>query len=124
MKGKYLLVPALLGWMFVASPAAMAGTAIQEMVNIILTLHHYPSDSEKVTLRKIIDDSATSSDEREIANALLHMRHTVSDSDKAKLLEIANNGSATVADRKVAEILAHIHHKASSEDKQELEMLK
>lgn len=124
MKGKYLLIPVLLGWIFVASPAAMAATAIQEMVSIILTLHHYPSDSEKVTLQKIIDDSATSADEREIANALLHMHHTVTDADKAKLMDIANNGSATVADRKVAEILAHMHHKASSEDKQELEMLK
>ena len=124
MKGKYLLVPVLLGWMFVASPVAMAGTAIQEMVGIMLTLHHYPSDSEKVTLQKIIDDSSTSQDERTIASALLHMRHTVTDDDKAKLMDIANNGSATVADRKVAEILAHIHHKASSEDKQELKMLK
>lgn len=124
MNGKYLLIPLLLGWMLIASPGVMAGPAIQEMVGIMLTLHHYPSDSEKVTLQKIIDDSATSQEERTIATALLHMRHTVTDDDKAKLMDIANNDAAPEADRKVADILAHMHHKASSDAKQELEMLK
>ena len=125
MKGKHLLLaPVLIGWMLLSSPAAMASTAIQEIVNIILTVHHYPSNSEKATLQKIIDDSSTSKDERTIASALMNMRHTVTDFDKAKLLSIANDGTAPVADRKVADILAHIHHKASSEDKQELEKLK
>ena len=124
MNGKYLLVPLLLGWMLVSSPAVMAGPAIQEMVGIMLDLHHYPSDSEKVTLQKIIDDGSSSQDERTIATALLHMHHSVTDADKAKLMGIANNDMAPAADRKVAEILAHMEHKASSADKKELEKLK
>ena len=124
MNGKYLLVPLLLGWMLVSSPAVMAGPAIQEMVGIMLDLHHYPSDSEKVTLQKIIDDGSSSQDERTIATALLHMHHSVTDADKAKLMGIANNDMAPAADRKVAEILAHMEHKASAADKQELEKLK
>jgi len=124
MNGKYLLVPVVLGWMLVASPGAMAGSAIQEMAGIMLNLNHYPSDSEKAELQKIINDSSTSQEERTIATALLHMHHTVPDADKAKLMDIANNDAAPEADRKVADILAHMHHHASSDAKQELKKLK
>ena len=124
MNGKFLLIPLLLGLMLVSSPAAMAGPAIQEMVGIMLNLNHYPSDSEKASLQKIIDDGSSSQDERTIATALMHMHHTVSDDDKAKLMGIANNDMAPDPDRKVAEILAHMEHHASSADKKVLQTLK
>ena len=124
MNGKFLLVPVVLAWMLASTPVAMAGSAIQQMVGIMLDLHHYPSDSEKVTLKSIVDDGSASQDERTIASALMHMHHTVTDADKTKLMDIANNDAAPEADRKVADILAHMHHKASSDAKQELEMLK
>ena len=122
MNGKHLLVPLLLGLMLVCSPAVMAGP-IREMANIMMKLHHYPSDSEKATLQKIIDDSASTQDERTIATALMHMHHTVTADDKAKLMDIANNNMAPAADRTMAEILAHMEHKASADDKAELEKL-
>ena len=122
MNGKQLLAPLLLGLMLVCSPAVMAGP-IQEMANIMMKLHHYPSDSEKATLQKIIDDSASTQDERTIATALMHMHHTVTADDKAKLMDIANNNMAPAADRTMAEILAHMEHKASADDKAELEKL-
>jgi hypothetical protein len=124
MNGKYLLAPLLFGAMLVSSPAVMAGSAIQEMAGIMMTLHHYPDDSQKATLQKIIDDSSSTQDERTIASALMHMHHTVTDDDKAKLMDIANNSSAPDADRKEAEILANMHHKASADAKAELEKLK
>ena len=123
MNGKHLLAPLLLGLMLVCSPAVMAGP-IQEMANIMMKLHHYPSDSEKATLQKIIDDSASTQDERTIATALMHMHHTVTDDDKAKLIDIANNDMAPAADRTMAKILAHMKHKASADDKAELKNLK
>jgi len=124
MNGKQLLAPLLLGLMFVCSPAVMAGPATHEMAEIMMELHHYPSDSEKVTLQKIIDDSASSQDERTIATALMHMHHTVTADDKAKLMDIANNNMAPAADRTMAKILAHMEHKASADDKAELKKLK
>ncbi|MEJ2554140.1 MAG: hypothetical protein P8164_15340 [Gammaproteobacteria bacterium] len=124
MNGKYLLLPLVLGWLLASSPVVMADTAMQEMVGIMLTLHHYPSDSDKVTLHKIINDSASTQDERTIAEALMRMHHTVTDDDKAKLLAISHNESAPAADRKVAEILANMHHKASAGARAELEKLK
>lgn len=123
MNGKYLLAPLLLGSMLLTSPAVMAGSATQEMAGIMMTLHHYPDDSQKATLQKIIDDSSSTQDERTIASALMHMHHTVTDDDKAKLMDIANNSSAPAADRKEAEILANMHHKASASDKEELEKI-
>jgi len=122
MNGKHLLAPLLLGLMLVCSPAVMAGP-IQEMANIMMKLHHYPSDSETATLQKIIDDSASTQDERTIATALMHMHHTVTADDKAKLMDIANNDMAPAADRTMAKILAHMEHKASADDKAELEKL-
>ena len=124
MNGKYLLAPVMFILMLVSSPIALAGSAIQEMASIMMTLHHFPTDSEKATLQKIIDDSSTSQDERTIASALLHMHHTVTDDDRVKLMDIANNDKAPAADRKEAEILSHMEHKATANDKAELEKLK
>lgn len=124
MNSKYLMVPMLLGVMLFSSPNLMAGPAIQEMVGILLNLHHHPSDSEKATLQKIANDSASSEDERTIAKALLNMDHRVTDSDREKLNQISNNSSAPMADRKVAGILAGLNHTPSDSDKSELEKLK
>ena len=124
MNGKYLLAPVMFILMLVSSPIALAGSAIQEMASIMMTLHHFPTDSEKDTLKKIIDDSSTSQDERTIASALMHMHHTVTDDDRVKLMDIANNDKAPVADRKEAGILSHMEHKATANDKVELEKLK
>lgn len=124
MNGKYLLIPLALGWLLLSSPAVMADTAMQEMVGIMLRLHHYPDDADMVTLKKIINDSATSEDDRTIAAALTRMHHTVTDDDKAKLLDISHNEAAPAADREVAEILANMHHKASADARAELEKLK
>lgn len=124
MNSKYLMVPMLLGVMLLSSPSLMAGPAIQEMVGILLNLHHHPSDSEKDTLQKIANDSASSEDERTIATALLNMDHRVTDADKEKLNQISKNSSAPMADRKVAGILAGLNHTASDSDKEELQKLK
>ena len=123
MNGKYLMVPALLGLMLFNSPGLMAGPAIQEMVGIVLNLHHHPSDSEKDSLQKIANDGSASQDDRTIATALLNMNHRVTDADREKLNQIANDSTAPEADRKVAAILAGINHTPSDSDKEELKKL-
>lgn len=124
MNGKFLLAPVIFILMLVSSPIAMADSAIQEMASIMMTLHHFPSDSQIATLQKIINDSSISQDDRTIASALMHMHHTVTDDDRVKLMDIANNDKASAADRKEAEILSHMEHKATADDKAELEKLK
>lgn len=124
MNKKFLMLPLLFGFLLFNSPALMAGTAIQEMVGILLHLHHHPSDSEKATLEKIVNDSSASANERTIASALMNMNHHVSADDRAKLRQIADDGSAPMADRTVAGILATINHKPSESDMEELEKLK
>ena len=123
MNTKYLVMPILLGFMLFSSPGIMAGPAIQEMVGILLNLHHHPSDSEKADLEKIANDGSVSENERTIASALLNMNHRVNADDKAKLEKIADDDSAPMADRKVAGILADLNHKPSDADKEELEKL-
>jgi hypothetical protein len=123
MNKKYLLMPIMLGFLLFNSPGLMAGPAIQEMVGILLNLHHHPSDSEKASLEKIANDSSVSANERTIASALLNMNHRVSADDKAKLEKIAKDDSAPMADRKVAGILAEVNHTPSDADKAELEKL-
>jgi hypothetical protein len=121
---KFLMLPIVLGFMIFSSPSLMAATAMQEMVGIMLSLQHYPNDSQKETLQKIANDSSVSENQRTIATALISMHHTVTDADKEKLENIANNNAAPEAERKVAGILANMHHHASAADKAELEKLK
>jgi len=124
MKKKLLILPVALALMLFNSPSLLAGTAIQEMVGIMLHLNHHPNSDEKDSLQKIADDNATSVNERTIAEALKNMNHKVSDEDKAKLEKIADDSSASMEDRKVAGILATIHHHPSASDREELEKLR
>jgi len=123
MIGKYLIVSVLLGFTLFSSHTLMAGPAIQEMVGIMLHLHHNPSDAEKTSLQKIAGDSAASANERAIATALLNMHHSVSSADRENLRKIAADNAAPAADRTVAGILADLNHTASDADKKELEKL-
>ena len=123
MNKKYLVLPVLLGFMVFGSSNLMAATALQEMVEIMLHLHHYPSDAEKETLQKIANDSSVSENQRTIASALMKMHHKVTDADKEKLEKISNSSDASAAEREVAGILANMHHKASAADREKLEKL-
>ena len=121
---KKIMIPVFLSILLIASPSVMAGSAIQEMAQIVMSLNHHPSDADMDTLHSIMNDNAASENERTIATALMNMNHHVSAADKQKLMKITNNDAAPEAARKLAGIVAGLNHKASGNDRAALQNLK
>ena len=83
MKTKSLLLFIL--FIMLAFPHfVFAGDNVKTMAQIMINLNHYPSDSEKDTLRQI-SLTSTSDHEKTIANAMINLQHAATDADKKKL---------------------------------------
>jgi hypothetical protein len=97
---------------------------IETMAQIMLKLNHYPSDTEKETLRQITLSSTSSKDEKTMANAMINLEHSATAEDKKKLSAIVKDDSASEDVRTLAQIIHDVNHKPSAEDKKKLENLK
>jgi len=119
--GFLLTFPVLL---WAAVPAAVADTsAISTMAEIVMHLNHYPSDSEKQTLARIVHNEHATAGEKALAGALIRMRHSVGGSDAAALRELASDTHATKQERELADVLLGITHHPSASDRQRLQSL-
>jgi hypothetical protein len=101
------------------SEKRMSQQPVQEMAEILMNLNHYPSPSEKETLRGIADSSA-SDVERILATSILNMRHKINAEDKEKLSQVINDQSAPQNIRDMANIVININHKPSATDMEQL----
>lgn len=96
------------------------GHGIKTMANIMMHLNHRPSASEKATLRDIINDGASSENEKVLAQAMINLEHRAAAGDVNRLRAVMNDDSATRAERTMAEIILGLNHKPSSSDKDKL----
>lgn len=118
----YLLVlPVLFGTM--VSVAVAGGSAIGTMAEIVMHLNHYPTDSEKKTLDRIVHDENATAGERVLAGALMRMQHQVGGDDARKLRELAADKNASNKEREFADILLGLAHQPSASDKERLKAL-
>ena len=103
--------------------AAAESQTVHTMAQILLKLNHYPSDSEKQTLQKIVDDKATAAQERVLAQALMHVQHTASAEDKPKLQAIMKDEAAPAPVKTLASVLYNLNHMPTDADKEKLKQL-
>jgi len=105
------------------SAASFAGdSGLKTMAHILMGLNHYPSDSEKQTLKGIVNGSG-SSHQKTIATAMINMQHKAGASDVPKLKSIAGDGKASQGEKDLANILLGLNHSASSSDKAKLKSM-
>jgi hypothetical protein len=105
------------------SQAMAADKNVKTMAEIMLKLNHYPSDSEKETLRQISLSSTATDAEKTMANAMIHLEHTATAEDKKKLSKIVKDDSVSEDERTLAKIIRDVQHKPSAEDKEKLKKL-
>lgn len=105
------------------SQAMAGGETIGKMAEIMMNLNHFPSDSEKQTLREITLNSASSEQEKTIAQAMINLQHAATAEDKKKLSKIVSDDSAPQEVRTLAQIVRDLNHQPSAEDKKKLEDL-
>ncbi len=113
--------------LFLATQSLMADTgmpldkdAMKQMADIMMHLNHYPSPSEKESLKKISDNASLSAPVRNLAVAMHNLKHKVDPGDKEKLQKIAADESADKHQRALAEIMLGLSHQPSQDDKEKL----
>ncbi|WP_455211894.1 hypothetical protein [Kaarinaea lacus] len=106
----------------VISQAIAGEDNIKTMAEIMAKLNHYPSASEKETLREISLKS-TDSYEKTMATAMMNLEHAATAEDKKKLNQIIKDDAAPEKVKTLAKIIHDLNHKPSAEDKKKLEGL-
>jgi len=105
----------------IASPEASKGEhSVKAIAKILSHVNHFPSASEKKTLKKIAGDSSSPEHIRVIATAVSNMQHSVGSDDKSKLQAIAGDHGIDDDARTIASILINFSHKPSKADKKKL----
>jgi hypothetical protein len=97
-------------------PAAAASPAVRDMAGVMLNFAHYPSDAQKATLKGIVDNKASTEQERLLANAILKVEHHAADADKPQLKQLMNDASIPAEVRNLAGIVLNLNHKPSAAD--------
>jgi hypothetical protein len=113
--------------LFLGLTASMAhaaeSKAVKTMAGILINLHHFPSDSDKMALAQITQDKSATADERTVAQALIDVQHTVAAADKPKLEAIVGNAKAADSVKTLAGVILDLHHMPSDADKAKLQPL-
>jgi hypothetical protein len=118
------VLPVLVILGLVGSAMTAAETkAVQTMAGILAKLNHFPSDAEKETLKKMVDDKETTAQERVIAHALMHLQHKVSAEDKPKLDALLKEKNAPESVKTLATIIVNLNHMPTDADKEKLKKL-
>ena len=121
MKIKYFVTGLVFCLSLIAFQMALAaGAATKTMAGIMVNLNHYPSDSDKETLKKLISDGSTTDAEKTIATAMINLEHAATSADKEKLNKVMSNDAVPGPTRVLAEIVHNLNHKPSSSDKKKL----
>ena len=96
---------------------------VQKMATIMHRLKHFPSPQGKQELQVIINDSASSENERALARAMLNLQHKALGDDKARMKLIMDDAQASASERELAGIIYHLDHRPSSADTQKLQAM-
>ncbi len=123
MKIRMVLLVLVCSIILLVDPPVMAESPMHTMADILMHLNHSPGDAEKKKLQQIINDTATTEEERVLATAILMMQHKVGADDRTKLRRIIDDTSTSAKVREMAEILLNLNHKSTPDDKNKLQKL-
>ncbi|WP_455221028.1 hypothetical protein, partial [Kaarinaea lacus] len=116
MKAKYFVTGLIFCLSLLATQVllAAASEATKTMAGIMMGLNHYPSDAEKETLKKLINEGSTTDAEKTIATAMINLEHSATAEDKKKLGKVTGDNSVPEPTRTLAGIVSNLNHKPSS----------
>jgi len=97
--------------------------AMYKMAEIMLRLKHFPSPAGKETLQVIIDNKATTKNQRILATAMINLQHKAVGADVPKLKALMEDSTASQDERDLAKILYELDHRPTKENKQILDKM-
>ena len=98
-------------------------SAIGAMAEILISLNHFPSDSDKQRLSEIVDNSDSSEAEIAVATAIANIEHHAMAADKEKLTVIVADESASFQLRDLSSVVLALNHTPSATDIEKLASL-
>lgn len=110
-------------YLFASQVVFAGGNNISTMANIMMHLNHYPSDSEKQTLKGIVDNASATAHEKTMAQAMINLEHKAVAADKPKLKSVISDGSASSDAKDLASIILNLSHSPSDGDKTRLKKM-
>lgn len=96
------------------APSGYADEAVSAMVNIVINLKHFPSDSDKTALAAIAESDSDDA-VKAIAVAIANISHKVTDTDKATLDAIVADDSLAAEVRGLAGVVGSLTHLPSAD---------
>ena len=96
---------------------------VKAMSQILLKMNHFPSDSNKKELEKMIEDIGTTENEKIIANAILKINHAKNANDEEALNTLIGASDSSKAIKSLATSILSFNHTVNSSDKRNLEMI-
>lgn len=109
---------------------ALAGTAARAaddpaatLAGILVTMNHFPDESQQATLLALAQDPSVPENLRTVALAIAHIEHQVASEYRAPLNVIAADAEAGDAGRTLAGAVLRFNHEAAAEDAEALKAL-
>jgi hypothetical protein len=119
----FTLALVVLTTMAVRPIAAQESAAVKTIAGILMTINHFPSDTDKKTLTTLAGQSSTTDQEKVLITAILGMMHSIAAADKPKVEAVMKDAKASAGVKQIATILSTFLHTASDADKAALKKL-
>ncbi len=98
------------------APSGADRATAAAMAQILLNMHHFPSDQQKSTLTQIAANEQVATDLRIIAGAISNIQHQVPDADRPALQAIVDDPSSSDAAKTLAGAALRFKHQAADQD--------
>ena len=114
---KLIAVLAVIGLFAQPTLAQEPGGALKQIADIVASLNHFPSDSDKATLAEISGNESFPQGLRNMADAVANISHAPTAEGKEALAAIQASSDAPDSAKTLAGIIASINHTASADAK-------
>ena len=119
----FALALVVLTTMAVRPIAAQESAAVKTIAGILMTINHFPNDTDKKTLTTLAGQTSTIDQEKVLIAAILGMQHSIAAADKPKVEAVMKDAKASAGVKQIATILNTFLHMASDAEKAALKKL-
>ncbi|MBL4573908.1 MAG: hypothetical protein JKY86_12665 [Gammaproteobacteria bacterium] len=107
----------------VAQDNSANAAAAKQIADIVVSLNHFPSDTDKAALNAIIGDDSLAAGIHAMASAVVNIEHSANMEGKTAMEALQENEEAPDRAKALAGIIASLNHTASADAKAELALL-
>ena len=108
---------------FAAAESEVDSAAMKQIAAVIVTLDHFPTDEDFVTLDEIMSNGEVSAEVQLMAETVANIEHSANEEGKEAMTIIAGDSNASEQAKGLAGIIANVNHAASDSAKEQIAIL-